>query len=839
MIVNNISQVPICHLKSKASIPKIARISLLVVCFLPSLGLSETLAKGVNKKSAGTLEEVIVTARRTSENMQTVPVAVSSLSSMALAEANIRNVGSLSNVVPGLDITEGRKEAGFSIRGVGKKSVTEVRIEGGVGVYLDGIYLPRNDNQLLELADVESVQVLRGPQGTLFGKNSIGGAILITTRKPAEELRGELELTVGDFGREDTRFSVDIPLVEDRLYSRFSIANTRFDGWAKDDNTGKEIGQEDRLTAAINLRFLNSKKLTTEFFAFWFKQSENISPTNCQFYNPVSLLANSRVPGRTEKYSEACAAVESYLYAGRVNTEDNGNIVSNENFLSSLNFTWEFESAQLKLLNSWNKVSDAQQGWDNDGTDFYQIGNQAEVLRDLERNNLVENPNQRYGTSHDLQLGGSLFNSRLNYTGGIFYAVESVDKNVGGAALSPSGYVGFEDTLPIGVVPGTTSTPIPPGILIVVNPKEYSLYSLDNTTEAAYGQASFDVTDWLQTTVGLRYVKEYRKYKQVRYIADVEALQVMTEIQFQQVENDRPGLVLKDSFKGELSYEQWSPTFSLTADLDSLFDLDNIDGLMAYITISDGFKSGGYNAAGSFVAKSFEPETLRNHEFGIKLDAFEKKMRMNLAFYSSDYNDLQLLVVERGEGINLIFVTKNAAQATIEGAELELTWMLNENWRFNINGAYTNAKYDEFDDLAIDPNTGDVRSFDRSSQSFYNIPRLSYSVSASYRTETAFGELSASFLGAWRDEIHIGIDFGASSNPAFEEFSNLDGRMIWNARLNFKPSAVTGLTLTMFGSNILDKKYIASGMSVADTIGGSNYIPGTPRSLGLTVAWEF
>ena len=211
-----------------------------------------TIQVGAEESTAGhqrgemALEEVIVTARRREEALQDTPVAVSAFSAEALKVAGIANTRDLQESVPGLIFSEqGNKAPSIFIRGIGQKE-SNTALDPGVGVYINSIYIARTDSQLLDVVDPSSIQVLRGPQGTLFGKNNTGGALLVTTQLPdMEELSGEVSSRVGNFGRGDLKVSGNIPLVEDKLAARFSLNTTNSDGYLKNTNNGEKYGDED------------------------------------------------------------------------------------------------------------------------------------------------------------------------------------------------------------------------------------------------------------------------------------------------------------------------------------------------------------------------------------------------------------------------------------------------------------------------------------------------------------------------------------------------------------------------------------------------------------------
>ncbi len=181
------------------------------------------------------LEEIIVTARKREESLQETPVAISAFSAEALEVAGIANTRDLQESVPGLIFSEqGNKAPSIFIRGIGQKEANAA-LDPGVGVYINSIYIARTDSQLLDVIDTESIQVLRGPQGTLFGKNNTGGALLVNTQIPhTEALEGEVSTRLGNYGRRDLKVSGNIPLNDDTLATRVSLASTKMDGYLEE-----------------------------------------------------------------------------------------------------------------------------------------------------------------------------------------------------------------------------------------------------------------------------------------------------------------------------------------------------------------------------------------------------------------------------------------------------------------------------------------------------------------------------------------------------------------------------------------------------------------------------
>ena len=245
----------------------------------------------------------MVTARKREESMQDVPIAITAFSGDQLRNAGVTNIKTLGLQVPGLQIDEA-STAQIWIRGIGQRDDGS-RVDGPVGVYLDGLYLPRKDGQLLDIMDVQSVQVLRGPQGTLFGKNTTGGALIITTKAPTEEFGGDIEARLGNYDRQDFKATVNVPLIKNTLLSKLTLASIKRDGYMDNIVTGQTAASEDRQSAALQLHWTPIDAVSVDTFAYYGETREVQPATNCRWmenssYNGEDSLFGNRVwPGDT------------------------------------------------------------------------------------------------------------------------------------------------------------------------------------------------------------------------------------------------------------------------------------------------------------------------------------------------------------------------------------------------------------------------------------------------------------------------------------------------------------------------------------------------------------
>src|SRR5690554_3148576 len=229
------------------------------------------------------LEEVVVTARKRAESLQETPLAVTALDASALRDADVRNLVDLNRLAPNIDVVEANGSAPIAsvyIRGVGQRNTGE-NIDSGVGIYIDDIYLSRPDGALLDLNDIASVQVLRGPQGTLFGKNTTGGALVFTTNRPVDTLEGSLGARVGNFDRRDAEFVLNVPLGES-LATRVSGVTRNRDGHIRNLIDGKDYMDENRESLIWQTRWWATPDLTVDLGLNWAETDQTMRPQKCR-----------------------------------------------------------------------------------------------------------------------------------------------------------------------------------------------------------------------------------------------------------------------------------------------------------------------------------------------------------------------------------------------------------------------------------------------------------------------------------------------------------------------------------------------------------------------------
>ena len=491
-------------------------------------GLASVLAtivapiSGANAQD-GKLEEVLVTARKRVESMQETPVAVTALSQEALRDASVRNLADLTRIVPGLNTRAGDKSAPFSIRGVGSRGNQNVARDPAVGVYLDGIFIPRTDSQLIEVMSIESVQVLRGPQGTLFGKNTAGGALLLTTQKPHEDFSGEVGVDIGNYNRQDFSGNVNLPVTDD-LFLRITADSRKRDGYMDDEYTGIDYGNVNTWALAAQVRWLPSDNLTLDILAFTSEQDENAAPQTCELARVGTNLQAFTVPGDSRAYPEACLESAELNGDDKVSMDAKGVPWQMDSTVLGLTADWEVGEGNIRSITGYLAQDNIITARDQDASSVFTITN-VSLLLDQYQWNDIEHKQKRSFLSQEFQYISAAFDDQLEYTIGLFYSKEDIDDSPQGFPMSEAGFMGIPGGDPL----GTLVNVFPPSL---VGFRTNSLSDFDNETLAAFAQGTWHFDESWSLTVGGRYGEEEKKVKQQNIVSATLSPGVVTREEF-------------------------------------------------------------------------------------------------------------------------------------------------------------------------------------------------------------------------------------------------------------------------------------------------------------------
>jgi iron complex outermembrane receptor protein len=357
------------------------------------------------------------------------------------------------------------------------------------------------------------------------------------------------------------------------------------------------------------------------------------------------------------------------------------------------------------------------------------------------------------------------------------------------------------------------------------------LVSLTSESAAAFGQMIYSFNEHWQFTLGGRYTWEEKTIDQFNYVSAQDSLGAITGEEYRDLRYFTQPVVLADvpKFDDDESWTEFSPSATVTTFLPDDWTDGLLDSGMLYLTYSEGFKAGGFSDFGLDDPTIFEPETVKNYEFGFKLDLWDQRLRLNGALYHMDYDDIQLSVTRAFAPLDVRFGITNAGKAEIDGAELEVVLMPLEGLLINLTGSYVDASYNEFTDT-FENLAGETITSDRKDEPFSYLPEQTYSWGIQYDLDTSFALITPRVSGYYKDKIYLGQD---PESFEFEDDATLDDYTVWNARLAVLPHQLEGLEVSVFVDNFTDKTYYGSGIVNTANVGAVTGIRGIPRHWGV------
>jgi outer membrane receptor protein involved in Fe transport len=616
----------------------------------------EPTTESVTSQRREGIEEIIVTARRREESVQDVPISITALSAEDMKAFGVRNLADMEGIVPGLNMGGGgngvKKDSNPFIRGVGQRE-TKVTLDPAVGTYIDGIFIARTAGAMFDVAGLESVEVLRGPQGTLFGRNTTGGAISLTTKKPTNDASASISSNVGNYGRSDVSLMVNAPLVPDQLFGRLTVASVNSDGYFTNINDGSTWGGDNRVTGIGQLRWLPADNLTFDVLGERTRVRETPRPQKCmvlrelnktgrsdptfddynpRYFNPrpVSTLDDNRAENGQLRMHELC--YQSELLP---NDQFGSDMAVGDPLLpkarywvdtSTVGLTGTLDigdlgplsKTQLKSITAWRRVEQiADEDLDAVGAP-YVVRMQSDFTKTSQ-------------FSQELQLNGAAFDDRLFFSTGLYYFTEEtpedrihllsgISQKVYYTLSGPEELLELEEAFDIDIPDDTRDL-----YQTMSYEPASEILRTKNDAYAWYGQIDFNVTPELQLTAGIRYTEETRwsRYEKAYVIPDslvdglfgaltVPGMNVFggyvggynPMLDWRYGFNDAGwgtvGGVIEGRYAGdelEITDRAWTPMASVKYSASpALLDRLNLNNAMAYLTYSEGFHSGGVTA---------------------------------------------------------------------------------------------------------------------------------------------------------------------------------------------------------------------------------------------------
>lgn len=660
------------------------------------------------QQEATQLTEVTVSARRREESLEKVPVAVSAFSEEDMRDLQATSIDALQGAVPNMNIVQGRgssSSVNIFIRGIGQPDALQT-FDPGVGMYVDDVYYSRIQGALISLFDVDHVEVLRGPQGTLYGKNSTGGAVKVVTKNPGTTPEGSIEATFGNYGRREGRFYGSTPLSKDGAWSAsLAGAVTRNDGYVH-NYSGRDFNNDNTKSVRGKLRFHPSDTFDGVLTLDYTKMDtaltlgQPVSPLKRTdlVFGSVTLLQ----PNLDEKYN---------FHTQTSFPPGDGQKLTHKGV--ALNMNWKLSDQwSLKSISAYRKL-DSDSYIDIDASQ-YELGDVFVGFRQKQ-------------ASQELQLAFDN-GSNLQSVFGAYYLRENV----------PSTQYAFADDL--FAVAGRTV----PFLRTIGD-------DLTTKSWAGFAHVNWEFVPSWTLAAGIRYSKESKDYDRTTSTFWGAPLTALNETV--------PLSRSKD-------WNAWTPTVSL----QKQFDPQTMWYVSASRGFKSGGFNGRANSAAEAKTAEFDPEYVWTFETGLKMRSADNRLQANLAAFHSNYKDFQARVSEIQNPGSLTptfaFPVINAAKLKMDGFEAEGVALLGEGTRLSTQIGYLKAKYDRFDDARLDPSNPQYNPTIHDHVPFS--PKWTARVAATQTFNLAGGALTLGADASYRTETWLSVDnYAALSQKAY------------------------------------------------------------------------
>ena len=727
------------------------------------------------------IEEIVVTSQKRANAIavQDLPISVTAINEKLIIDSDALDLTDIGRMVPNATLHPSATFAGtpnFLIRGIGVSGTTR-SLDPTVGIIVDGVYLGFPVGANLDMFDRESIEILRGPQGTLLGRNVTGGAIVVRTKRPTGEFGAKVDVTVGDYSRRDLSFSVEGP-ISDKISAKIAVMSRERDGYWKDNNGGSmiptagaiargydETGQGESGTKPdVDLTIIRPMLLI--------EPTENLDITFIgEFLSDKSGTANSR----NFVNNDALRRTQLFGYTppeDRYEINHNlmgGNDLEIDTFIGEFNL--QTDSGILTGIASYRELTyDSSTDFDGSPITLFHFPNNHE-----------EQEQQTF----ELRYAGS-YSDNVDYVIGVSYFDQEM-------------FVGERRDFGVADIAGVTE--------------------LSHDSIGIFAELDYLITDKTKITLGTRWTEES---KDVKFNAIGSC-----EKDFSSCSGPNSGLMRSGT------YDDITPKIAITHSLN--------EDVNIYASFTQGFRSGSFDARArtidSFLNSQPGPEEVTSIELGLKSTFNDGKVLLNIALFQAEYDDIQKLALEECEvdigtcSSGTIQRLINAAKATIEGIEIETKIRLTDQLSIEGSLGYTDAGFDEF--LGFDADG--VRGYDpvtdpeaAAALKFERVPELTYNIMANYFQPLANGaELDFRLSYSYTDDF--------TNNALMTEAIKTDSYGLLDASVSYT-FAQSGLKLTVFGKNITDEDYHDFAL---DNVLTSLTWGGVPDTYGLRLTYSF
>jgi len=790
-------------------------------------------ASAPNSGPAGTIEDIIVTARRQEESIQRTPVAVTAIGTEAIKNAQIVDAISVQRTAPSLSVQTGSPgNSGFtyiSIRGAGTLN-PGVANDPAVAIYVDGVYIPRPSQGVTELNDIARVEVLRGPQGTLFGRNTTGGAINVISADPTAEFGGQVRAQVGNYDYRNIGGILNLPIMGDELSARLVYDFTDRDGYGHNATLDRDSNDRRSHFARAKLRWAPGNG----DWSFVLSGDYNKITDHGQFVGlgAFSATANPLIGAVAPTLAQYLHTKESwYTNYGQPRsnnpyTGDRSRFVGPDRFTTG-NLPYDFLEAYGGALTVTGRVGN----FDVKSISAYRYSNSI-GLNDLDGTPVQILSSESFYLSdqysQELQLSGNL-TDRLSFILGGYYSTE---KGAEGSLAQTFGSFG----------PAAPAPNFGYGM---------NLSDVKNESLGAFGQAYYQVTDALRLTAGLRWTWDTREV-------------VLHNVTNVALNSCSPELTIQSDFeapctfarKAKFDYPAW--TFGV--------DYQANDDIFIYGVTRRASKAGGFNIRnGSANTPPFAPEKVEDVEFGLKMTSPDRRARANVALFYSWQSGVQRnanALVPIGGSLTTTQYLQNAGKQEVYGAEIELGYVPWEGMTLAANlslldGFYVPGSFTEVRDIpganlpGCAPVPGNAAAsrciVDRSSETIPQLPKTQLNLSATQKIPLDIGKLTLfvnyAYIGSQVSDTQTADPRQSADVRARlaeqDRLAKIKGYGLLDARVSLELDN-PGLEIFAFARNITGEKYVTRRfVALYSSLGTALDYIGSPSVYGVGATFRF
>ena len=763
------------------------------------------------------LEEVLVTAQTTEESIQDVPIAIQALDASVLEKNAITSMSDIKALVPSLKVINNpttQENLLIQIRGIPSGAI-ELTQDNPTAVHINGVYIARGNGLNMAVADLERIEVLKGPQGTLYGRNATAGAVNMVTARPTGEFGFKQQFTAAEYGHRLSKTSVDFPIIENLAGKVSYLYDTR-DGFV-DNIAPNSINFGDRRAQAarVDLMWTPTSDFTVLYGFDWSRSDYYSTPGQCIEVG-VGLPMDPNECSRSFK--------DKLAFYGDHPENDV------ESFGHTLNVEWEInEALTVRSITAYREFEDRYFGiLFGGGANL--TGGVVDVVTPGFSVPAQANLTKGDQLSQEFQLLGDIGDT-ISYSTGLYFFKETGSETKGRSAQL--------------VLRSPTS------ITASLNgPRDVTA---ENDSWAAFGQLTWtpEFADGdLDIIPGIRYTEDSRKASMfemrggsITYVVPTGGV-VRSNSGITYTGTPNPA----DPFSGTGTPAQYDEDFSEVSPSLTV-QYRPMEDVMVYGKVAKGYKSGGTSirsSSNSAFVDGFDPETLLSYEAGVKSTLWDRRLRLNAAVFQSEFEDQQVTIRDTSVPITSApqYDVRNAGESTYRGIELEAMLAITDNLRLGLNYAWLDFEYDK----VKDPLTGvDITDFYH-----LRVPKNAWSTTLDYSLPVGFASLDFNLSYSYVDDVtgpyqdtYVVVGGQASMvAPANEKQYLTPDYGVWNGRvaltdIKVGPGDRGALTVALWGKNLADKEYASYGFATVPAAAQYQWFWGEPRTFGLDVIYNY